>query len=73
MSLYYLTIPIIIGIVVGGFLGTYAINSNDSQIITPTQLIENGSPFLGDLMHRLQYWNGVIISVHFATNSIKRQ
>ena len=48
MSLYYLSIPIIIGIIVGGVLGTYGISSNDSEIITPAKLIENGSPFLGN-------------------------
>ena len=48
MTLYYLSIPIIIGIIVGGFLGTYGINSDNSEIITPAKLIENGSPFLGN-------------------------
>ena len=48
MTLYYLSIPIIIGIIVGGFLGTYGINSDSSEIITPAKLIENGSPFLGN-------------------------
>ena len=48
MASYYLSIPIIIGIIVGGFLGTYGINSNDSEIITSSKLIENGSPFLGN-------------------------
>ena len=48
MSLYYLSIPIVIGIMVGGFLGTYGINSNDSEIITSAKLVENGSPFLGN-------------------------
>ena len=48
MTLYYLSIPIIIGVMVGGFLGTYGINSDNSEIITPAKLIENGSPFLGN-------------------------
>ena len=48
MKLYYLSIPIAIGIIVGGFLGTYGINSNDSEIVTSAKLIENGSPFLGN-------------------------
>ena len=48
MTLYYLSIPIIIGIIVGGLLGTYGINSDNSEIITPAKLIENGSPFLGN-------------------------
>ena len=48
MTLYYLSIPIIIGVIVGGFLGTYGINSDNSEIITPAKLIENGSPFLGN-------------------------
>jgi protein-disulfide isomerase len=48
MTLYYLSIPIIIGIIVGGLLGTYGINSDNSELITPAKLIENGSPFLGN-------------------------
>jgi protein-disulfide isomerase len=48
VKLYYLSIPIAIGIIVGGFLGTYGINSNDSEIVTSAKLIENGSPFLGN-------------------------
>ena len=48
MTLYYLSIPIIIGVIVGSFLGTYGINSDSSEIITPAKLIENGSPFLGN-------------------------
>ena len=48
MKLYYLSIPIIIGIIVGGFLGIYAIDSNDSKKITSVKLIENGSPIMGN-------------------------
>ena len=48
MELYYLSIPIIIGIVVGGFLGVYGINLNDSEIVTSAKLIENGSPIMGN-------------------------
>ena len=48
MKLYYLSIPIIIGIIVGGFLGTYAMDSNDSKKITSVKLIENGSPIMGN-------------------------
>ena len=48
VKLYYLSIPIIIGVIVGGFLGTYGINSNDSEMVTSAKLIENGSPFLGN-------------------------
>ena len=48
MKLYYLSIPIIIGIIVGSFLGVYLINSNDSQVITSEKLIGNDSPIMGD-------------------------
>ena len=48
VKLYYLSIPIIIGVIVGGFLWTYGVNSNDSEIVTSTKLIENGSPILGN-------------------------
>ena len=47
MKLFYLTIPIIIGIIVGGFLSGFVIDSNDSKKITFSKLVENGSPIMG--------------------------
>ena len=47
MKLYYLSIPIIIGIIVGGFLSGFVIDSNDSKKITFSKLTENGSPIMG--------------------------
>ena len=56
MKLYYLAIPIIIGILVGGVLSEYGVNSNNSEKLTSTKLIENGSPIMGNAsMHQLQY------------------
>ena len=49
MKLYYLSIPIIIGIITGGFLVGYEINSNDSEILTSEKLIKNGSPIMGNI------------------------
>ncbi|MDC0036068.1 DsbA family protein [Nitrosopumilus sp.] len=49
MKLYYLSIPIIIGIIAGGFLVGYEINSNDSEILTSEKLIKNGSPIMGNI------------------------
>jgi len=48
MKLYYLSIPIVIGIIVGGFLSGYGIDSNDSKKLTTEKLFENGSPVLGN-------------------------
>jgi len=48
MKLYYLSIPIIIGIAAGGFLFGYETNSNDSKILTSEKLIKNGSPIMGN-------------------------
>jgi len=45
---YFLMVPIIIGIVVGAFLAFYPELENDSQLLTTTKLIENGSPILGN-------------------------
>jgi len=45
---YFLMVPIIIGIVVGAFLAFYPESENDSQLLTTTKLIENGSPMLGN-------------------------
>ena len=45
---YFLMVPIIIGIVVGAFLAFYPESENDSQLLTTTKLIENGSPILGN-------------------------
>ncbi len=49
MKLYYLTIPIMIGVLVGGVLSEYGVNSNNSEKLTSTKLIENGSPFMGNI------------------------
>ena len=48
MKLYYLSIPIMIGVLVGGILSEYGVNSNNSEKLTSTKLIENGSPFMGN-------------------------
>ena len=48
MYLHYLAIPIIIGIVAGGIIGTYEINSNESKTVSFEKLIKNGSPILGN-------------------------
>ena len=45
---YVLAIPIIIGIVAGMFLAFYPESENDSQLLTTSKLIENGSPTLGN-------------------------
>ena len=37
-----------IGVLVGGFLSEYGVNSNNSEKLTSTKLIENGSPFMGN-------------------------
>ena len=49
MKLYYLAIPIMIGVLVGGVLSEYGVNSNNSEKLTSTKLIENGSPFMGNI------------------------
>ena len=45
MTKYVLLIPIIIGIMVGGVLTTF--QEKDSKALTPSSLIENGSPIMG--------------------------
>ena len=47
-KLHLLAVPVIIGIIVGGFLATYPETENNSKIITASKLIENGSPVLGE-------------------------
>ena len=48
IKLYLLTIPIAIGIVTGIFLSFYLESENDSEILTTSKLIENGSPIMGN-------------------------
>ena len=48
MKLYYLSIPIMIGVLVGGVLSGFMIDSNNLEKLTSTKLIENGSPFMGN-------------------------
>jgi protein-disulfide isomerase len=47
MKLYYLVIPILIGVLAGGVLSEYGVNSNDSKKLTFSKLAENGSPIMG--------------------------
>ena len=47
-KLYLLAIPVIIGIVVGGFLVFYPQEQKDEKLLTITKLIEDGSPILGN-------------------------
>ena len=49
MKLYYLAIPILIGVLVGGVLSEYGVNSNDSKKLTFSKLVENGSPIMGNI------------------------
>ncbi|WP_428324165.1 DsbA family protein [Nitrosopumilus sp.] len=49
MTKYYLlVIPITIGIIAGGFLAFYPEPEKNPTKLTPSTLIENGSPILGD-------------------------
>ncbi|KFM21803.1 putative disulfide bond formation protein D [Marine Group I thaumarchaeote SCGC AAA799-B03] len=45
---YLLVIPIVIGIITGGFLAFYPEPEDNTKKLTPSKLIENGSPILGD-------------------------
>jgi len=47
-KLYLLAIPIAIGIIVGMFLAFYPESENNSELLTASKLIENGSPIMGD-------------------------
>jgi len=47
-KLYLLVIPIAIGIITGMFLAFYPESENDSNFLTTSKLIEDGSPVLGD-------------------------
>jgi len=47
-KLYLLVIPIAIGIVSGMFLAFYPESENNSELLTASKLIENGSPIMGD-------------------------
>ncbi|MFB5632156.1 MAG: DsbA family protein [Nitrosopumilus sp.] len=48
IKFYFLIIPIVIGIIAGGFLLFYPESEKTTTSLTPTKLIENGSPLLGD-------------------------
>ena len=45
---YLLAIPIVIGIIAGGFLAFYPEPEKNTANLTSSKLIENGSPVLGD-------------------------
>ncbi|KAF6244591.1 thioredoxin domain-containing protein [Nitrosopumilus sp. b2] len=44
---YLLVIPIVIGIIAGSFLAFYTESEDNSKKLTPSKLIENGSPVMG--------------------------
>ncbi len=71
-KLYLLAIPVVIGIVVGVFLAMNLESENESQLLTTTKLIENGSPILGNPNAPITIleW-GDYQYVHFVTNFIK--
>ena len=49
MNKYYLlVIPIAVGIIAGGFLAIYSGPEKNTTNLTPSKLIENGSPILGE-------------------------
>lgn len=48
MSKAYLIIPIAIGIIAGLFLVFYPESENESKLLTKSNLVENGSPILGN-------------------------
>ncbi|WP_299290415.1 thioredoxin domain-containing protein [Nitrosopumilus sp.] len=48
MSKAFLAIPIAIGIIAGLFLAFYPESENESKLLTKSNLIENGSPILGN-------------------------
>ena len=48
MKIYLLAIPIIIGVIVGFSLTFFSEPQTDSKILTASNLIDNGSPVLGD-------------------------
>ncbi len=47
-KMYYLSIPITVGILAGAFLAFYPESEDDSKLLTQSKLIEGGSPILGD-------------------------
>lgn len=48
MSKMYLLIPAVIGIITGVLLVNSFESDKDTKLLTPTKLIENGSPIIGD-------------------------
>ncbi|HJJ22063.1 MAG: thioredoxin domain-containing protein [Crenarchaeota archaeon] len=49
MKLYYLSIPVIIGVIAGGVFVGFQPDSNDSGLLTAQKLVENGSPVMGSV------------------------
>lgn len=48
MSKAFLAIPITVGIIAGIFLAFYPESENESKLLTKSNLVENGSPILGN-------------------------
>ena len=48
-KLYFLAIPVIIGIITGVIMVSYPQTENDSTLLTISKLTQNGSPIMGDV------------------------
>jgi len=53
VRMYLLIIPVIIGIVSGAFMAFYPESEHNTELLTRTKLILNGSPILGDPSARI--------------------
>ncbi len=70
-KLYLLAIPVVIGIIAGMFLVFYPESENDSNLLTTSKLIENGSPIMGDSNAPITVLELEITNVRFVTDFIK--
>ena len=48
-KIYWIVIPIAIGVITGMFLAFYPQSGDDSKLLTESKLIQNGSPIMGNL------------------------
>jgi len=70
-KMYLLIIPVIIGIIVGGFLTIFPETEENSKIYTVSKLIESGSPIMGESNAPITILEWGITNVPFVTNFTK--
>ena len=71
VQFYLLVIPVFVGIIAGMFLAFYPETESESSSLTVSNLIDGGSPILGNSNAPITILEWGDFNVHFVTNFTK--